>query len=339
VISCDYGAMRQSTEPSASYSTTGQRIPDFFVVGHPKCGTTALYEMLRRHPQVYMPDLKEPRYFAEDMYAPDHRPRSGELPRSLEQYLSLFDAATPEQRAGEASPFYLASHTAAAQIAGLQPDARIIAILREPASFLRSLHLQYVQSHVESKNDFRNALALEESRRNGRRIPRASELRPGVLLYSEHVRYVEQLSRYHAAFPPEHVLVLVYDDLRRDNEQTVRGVLRFLEVDADMPIVPLEANPTVRVRSQRLDHLVRSVSVGLGPMSRVVKVTAKALTPRGARRRALKATQHRVVYAPPSPPDERLLDELRSRFKPEVVALSEYLGRDLVTLWNYDTVV
>jgi hypothetical protein len=330
--------MTASADSEATRTAVGQRTPDFFVVGHPKCGTTALYEMLRRHPQVFMPDLKEPRFFAEDMYAPEHRPRSGELPRSLEEYLALFAGAAPDQRAGEASPFYLASSTAASQIAELRPDARIIAILREPASFLRSLHLQMVQSHVESKNNLGKALALEDARREGRRVPRASELRPQVLFYSDHVRYVQQLRRYQERFAPEQLLVLIYDDLRRDNEQTLRTVLRFLDVDDAAPVEVLDANPTIGVRSQGLDRLVRSVSVGTGPVSRAVKRLAKSLTPRGARRRALMATQHRVVYGKPAQADDAVMTEIRRRYKPEVVALSDYLDRDLVTLWGYDEV-
>jgi hypothetical protein len=159
-----------------------------------------------------------------------------------------------------------------------------------------------------------------------------------VLFYSDHVRYVEQLQRYHAVFPPEQVLVLIYEDLRRDNEQTLRRVLRFLEADDEASIDAVEANPTIRVRSHQLDRLVRSVSVGAGPLSRTVKSVAKSVTPRGLRRRALLATQHRVVYTKPAPPDERLMTELRSRFKPEVLALSEYLDRDLVSLWGYDSI-
>jgi hypothetical protein len=314
-------------------------VPDFFIVGHPKCGTTALYEMLRRHPQIFMPELKEPRFFGEDMYAPEHRPRSYELPRTLDQYLALFAAAAPDQRAGEASPFYLASQTAAAQIAQLAPRARIVAILREPASFLRSLHLQFLQSHVEDRKDLRKAIALEEKRRRGEAVPRASELRPQVLFYSDHVRYVDQLRRYHEVFGRDRTLVLIYEDLRRDNAETVRSVLRFLDLDDSWQVEELEANPTIRVRSQRLDRAVRSVSVGLGPVGRPVKSVIKAMLPRRARRRALLATQHRVVYGRPQQADEELMLELRRRFAPEVVAAGEYLERDLVNLWGYESLV
>jgi hypothetical protein len=92
------------------------------------------------------------------------------------------------------------------------------------------------------------------------------------------------------------------------------------------------------VRSQQLDDAVHAVSVGRGPLSRAVKASVKAVAPRGLRRRALHTTRRRVVHADAPAPDEELMVELRRRFKGEVVALSEYLGRDLVSLWGYDGV-
>jgi hypothetical protein len=309
-----------------------KRVPDFFVVGHPKCGTTALYEMLRSHPEIYMPQLKEPRFLASD--APPQR--SAERPETLADYLSLFDAARPEQRVGEATPSYLRSRTAARGIANVQPDARIIAILREPASFLRSLHLQFLKSHLEAESDMRKALSLETARRQGKRVPRRCH-RPQALFYSEHVRYVEQLRRYHAVFPRDRVLVLIYDDFRRDNEATVRRVMRFLEVNDTAPIAVTEANPTVGLRARRLYELAHTVSVGEGPGPRAVRAAAKALAPRKLSRNSALAIRNRVVYTNPRPPDGDFMLELRRRFKHEVVALSEYLDRDLVSLWGYDS--
>jgi hypothetical protein len=282
-----------------------------------------------------MPDLKESWFFSPELRSPYRKPGTGRLPDTLEDYLSLFDEATPEQCVGEATPSYLTSHTAASRIAEVQPDARIIAILREPASFLRSFHLQCVQNHTETETDLRKALALEGARREGKHIPRHSPW-PQELLYSDHVRYVEQLRRYHAVFPPEQVLVLVYDDFRRDNLATVRKVLRFLDVDDAQPLEVMEANPTVRVRSQRLNELIRSVYLGRGPASRAVKSAVKGVTSRRLRLAALRATRLRVIYGSPRPADEELMRELRWRFKGEVTALSEYLDRDLVTLWGYD---
>ncbi len=311
------------------------RVPDFFIVGHAKCGTTALYEMLRGHPQIFMPALKEPLYFATDLRARFQRRAAGPLPTALEDYLALFADAGAEQRVGEASSSYLWSRDAAGHIAKLQPNARIIAVLREPASFLRSLHLQLLQNQIESQKDLRKALALEPARRQGRRIPRRSN-RPQALLYSERVRYVDQLRRYHALFPSEQMLVLIYDDFRSENEATVRRVLRFLDVDDTIPIHTVEANPTVRVRSQQLDELVNAVSVGRGPLSRAVKAALKTLIPDRVRGGALELTLQHVVHGGVKPAEKDVMLEIRRRFRGEVEALSEYLGRDLVGLWGYD---
>jgi hypothetical protein len=328
--------MTASAEPTSQHVPAPRgRAPDFYIVGHAKCGTTALYEMLSQHPAIFMPELKEPLYFATDLRLRFQRRAAGSLPTELEDYLALFEPAGTDQLIGEASSSYLWSREAAGGIAALRPDAKIIAILREPASFLRSLHLQLLQNHIETEKDMRRAIELESERREGRQIPKRS-VRPQALLYSERVRYVDQLRRYHAQFRPEQVLVLIYDDFRNDNEGTVRQVLRFLELDENVSVKAREANPTVRMRSQLLDDAVHAVSVGAGPASRSVKAFVKALTPAPLRRRALRAAQQRLVLAPPRSEDEQLSAELRRRYRHEVVALSEYLDRDLVGLWGYD---
>jgi hypothetical protein len=317
------------------------RVPDFFIVGHHKSGTTALYEMLRRHPQIFMPELKEPKYFASDLPARLRPSSSSRLPRTFEEYVSLFGAARPDQRVGEASPSYLGSRTAAGLIAQAQPAARIIAILREPASFVCSLHLQLVQSHVEPERDLSRAIELEAGAtfmRDGERVARSSSS-TDVLRYSDHVRYVEQLRRYHAAFPADRILVLIYDDFRADNEGTVRTVLRFLGVDDTAPIEAIEANPTVRVRSVRADGVVRTLYAGRGPLARTVRASVHTMLPASLRRDLFRAIRRRLIYADPRPPEEKLTMELRRRFKAEVEALSEYLDRDLVSLWGYDGIV
>jgi hypothetical protein len=327
--------MIASTEASEREPVHQQRVPEFFVVGHHKCGTSALYEMLRRHPQIYMPEVKETWYFAPELRSPEKRRRLIERPETRAEYLSLFHDARPEQRLGENSPAYLMSTTAARQIAEMQPDARIIAILREPASFLQSFHLQCLRNHVETEKSFARAIALEADRREGRHVPRHSA-RPHELLYSNHVRYVEQLQSYHAVFKPEQVLVLIYEEFRRENEATVRRVLDFLDVDDSAPIEAVEANPSYRVRSPQLHELVRSVYLGRGPVSRRVKTGVKSLTSRELRRNLLDLTLRGVVYGKPQGGDESVLRELRRRFKGEVVAIGEYLDRDLVSLWGYD---
>jgi hypothetical protein len=328
--------MTASAEAPSAALGSKQRIPDFYIVGHPKCGTTALYEMLRDHPQIFMPELKEPWFFASDMRPRFQPPRSAPPFETIEEYRALFTDAEAGQRIGEASSAYLLSRTAAAQIAQARPDARIIAILREPASFLRSLHIQLLRTHVEGERSFRRAIELEPERRAGKKIPRRSH-RPQLLMYSDHVRYVEQLRRYHEQFGPDQVQVLIYDDFRADNEQTVRTVRRFLGVDETPPVRASDANSTtVMMRSQQMDELLNVISVGRGPLSRGAKAVLKAVVPSSLRKRAMFATQRHLVMGKPEPPDEELIVTLQRRFKGEVEAISEYLDRDLVALWGYD---
>lgn len=309
-------------------------LPNFFIVGHPKSGTTALYEMLRSHPEIYMPDEKEPQFFTTEKQLYRFTPLL-----SLDGYLSLFSDARSDQRAGEASVLYLWSDMAARRIAQVQPAARIISIIREPTSFLRSLHLQYVQGHLEYETDFRKALALEEDRRNGVHDPRSLACSPEMLVYSDYVRYVDQLRRYQAEFPAHQMMTIVYDDFRSDGEGSTRAVLRFLGVDGSAPLPSVEANPTVRVRYPGLNRAVRSVYKGQSRISRVAKSGIKAVVPSTRlRRMAIEKTQQQLIYGQPREPDEQLTRELRERFKPEIVALSEYLDRDLVTQWGYDAV-
>jgi hypothetical protein len=316
-----------AAEALAAARGAGRKVPDFWIVGHPKSGTTALYEMLRSHPEIYMPELKETLFFARELH-PGIRPNDPQ-PDTLEEYLRLFAPARPDQRAGEASPSYLRSRTAAARIAEVQPQARIIAILREPADFLRSMHLELLKDHVETEKDFRKAMAREERRRAEK----------PVLWYStERVEYSEQLRRYEEAFGADRVLVLIYDDFRADNEATVRRVLRFLDVDSESPIEASEANRTVSVRSPRMYEMVRSVYLGRSPAARALNKAIKAVTSQRMRHGGLRELRSRVLYGKPPRPDEELMLELRRRYKPHVVALSEHLGRDMVALWGYDSI-
>jgi hypothetical protein len=289
--------------------------------------------MLKAHPQIYMPDVKEPQFFASDLRLPVP---GRAAPMSYEEYLALFAGAGAEQLVGDASTRHIWSPGAAQRIAEAQPEARIVALLREPASFLRSLHLQLLQNRSEQEPSLRKAIALEADRREGRELTKLAAPQPQLLMYAERARYLEQLRRYHAAFPREHVLVLIYEDFRANNEQTVRGVQRFLGVDDTVPLHVVEANETVR-RRVALDDAMFAVTYGRGSLANV-KQAIKLVTPRRARRGAFKALQRSVVFGAPEPPDEEFMLELRRRFKPQVQALGEYLDRDLVGLWGYECV-
>ena len=218
----------------------------------------------------------------------------------------------------------------------MRPDARIVAMFREPASFVRSLHLQLLSAHEETEKSFRRAVELEDARREGKQLPRYAYW-PETLLYCDRVKYVEQLQRYRAVFPQEQLLVLIYEDFRADNEGTLRRLMRFLDVDETHDVKVVQANSTVGVRSVRLDELRRSLRAGRGPGLRMLRDLGKAVTTQRMREALYYPLMRRTVYTKPPAVDEELMHELRRRFKPEVIALSEYLERDLVKLWGYES--
>ena len=320
-----------------SVRSSGRTLPEFFVVGHAKSGTTALHAMLAGHPQVFLPRLRETQFLAR---GPAERGRpteteQGVRPRTLDAYLALFDDARPGQRVGEISTAYLRTPETAARISALRPDAAVIAFFREPASFIRSLHLQLLQVGIETERDLGRALALEPERAEGRQIPPGCPW-PAALLYSRHVDYSRQLRSYQQLFGAERVLALIYEDFRRDNEEVVRQVFRFLDVEESAEIQSSEANPTVRLRSRRAGALIDALTTGRGPLARGVGSAVKAVTPARLRRGAMRAARRAVVDTAPPPAEERLMAELRERFAPEVAATGELLGRDLAALWGYE---
>jgi hypothetical protein len=333
--------MTASRESQGAATRERTRMPDFFIVGQAKSGTTALWEALRRHPQIYMPPGKEPWFFARNNPQSDPAAErsiavTGNRRETMEEYLSLFAGAGADQLIGEGSTAYIWSPVAARAIAEAQPAARIIAIFREPASFLRSLHLQLLTNHTEEETDFRKAVLLDDARREGRSIPKYAHW-PQAIIYSDRVRYAEQLKRYYEVFPREQIMVLIYDDFRADNDGALRSVLGFLGVDDSYPVHVESVNTTSkRVRSVVLNDLSRVLKQGRGPVSGRVNAVAKALIPERARKAVLWPLHNRIMYGAPNPPDERFMLELRRRFRPEVVALSELLERDLVSLWGYD---
>ncbi len=182
--------------------------PNFFIVGAPRCGTTALYTHLQQHPDVYMPYRKEPRYFGDDL---------PQRPPYLDQraYLRLFDAAVDAARVGEATVWYLYSDSAAQQIRSFASDARIIIMLRRPVEMTYSLHGLFPFTTWEDLTDFGEAVDAEADRWQARRLP-PNTWWPQALQYRWLADYAPHVERYLRLFGPERVKAIVYDDFRAD---------------------------------------------------------------------------------------------------------------------------
>jgi hypothetical protein len=292
------------------------RRPDFFIVGAPKSGTTAMNDYLKRHPEIFMPDRKEPHFFGTDLVA--HT-----FIRDEERYLSLFSGARDEKRVGEASVWYLCSKRAAQEIKELCPSAGIIVMLRDPVEMLHSQHSQFLYNGNEDITDFEAALDAEEDRKRGLRIPRGVQPVEG-LFYRESVRYAEQLGRYFEAFGRENVHVIIFDDFEQDTAGVYRRTLEFLDVD-DVNFRPeFEiVNPNKRTRSHALRRFLRRPPSPVWALSRIV-------LPRPLRRRTIEGLRrYNVSYEERAPMEPGLERRLRAELAPEVEHLEELLGRDL----------
>ena len=291
------------------------RKPDFFIVGAPKCGTTALHSALSTHPEVFLPKNKEPHFFGRDLTIGD-----GWCIRDEQKYLSLFEESGDAQRAGEASPWYLFSSSAAEEIHAFHPEAQILILLRDPVDLIHSVHLQHLNTANEDILDLADALEAEPERLRGERLPPRAPF-PDCLAYRSIARLSLQVERYLETFGEERVKVLLLDDLRRDEQAFLREVCSFLGVSEDVELTMGRRNPSrdlssVDLMLKRLHYRTRMLS----GLQRKLPKAAKSLY-RGAVR--LFPAKRKVGISP------ELRAELSEEFSGEVARLSALIQRDL----------
>lgn len=292
--------------------------PNFFIVGAPKCGTTALSEYLRGHPGIFISDPKEPNFFSSDF--------SGlRYVRNEHAYLSLFRYASEAQsRVGEASVGYLYSQVALPAIRRFAPDARIIAIVRNPVDMAVSLHRQLLYARYEDEPDFETAWRLQAERRAGRRIPSTCR-GPAFLQYADACRLGQQISRLYGLFPGEQIKVILFDDFIKDTLGIYRETLEFLGLPDDGRVAFPPVNEAKEVRSAMLSRLLAfGKPLVVQAASLVRSVTGRNLFPL---LRQLESINQ--VPAIKRPVRRALCVEMLAVFRDDITLLAATLGRDL----------
>ena len=202
--------------------------PDFVIAGAYRSGTTTLRTWLAQHPDVFMPALAEPSYFAFDsgrypefMLQGANDPFARRRTTRLEEYLRLFEHSQGAAVVGECSPEYLRAPGSASRLAAHNPECRVVITLRSPADRLISDWMMCRRDGVEALDLAEAVVAIQDRRASGSFGGH----------YEATSRYAEGLSEFLDAFPPEQLLVLIHEQWINTPQNSAEIIGTFLGID------------------------------------------------------------------------------------------------------------
>ena len=286
-----------------------RNIPNLFILGAPKCGTTALAHWLAMNPGVYASPVKEPHYFSTEYCLTPDRP----------EYERLYQGwSSGERWAFDASIWSLFSPTAVLNILKEQPDARFIVMLRNPLQMIPSMHRQQVFNGNEFESDLCLALAFNDRRAKGEGVSVLAGYPPDHLAYYFSCALGWQVKRLMSRVKPEHLHIVLYDDLARSPEAVLMSIFEFLGLEPKMPTTFQKINTSKVRRFLWFDRAAKSlgdwkhrqgITLRLGVLSRLRRINRKAY---------------------PIPPLNRVVvAEMQEKLAEDVQLLGDCLGRDL----------
>jgi hypothetical protein len=293
------------------------RPPDFFLIGAPKAGTSALHAALAAHPHLFLSRVKEPKYYmCGDSPPPGYRGpgdahSNQEWIWQRERYLRLFEGAPEGSLRGESTPFYLYNRDARRRIAVDRPDAKLIAVLRDPVDRAYSNWMHLWMDGLEPRADVVEAVRHEQKRIDAGWAP--------FWHYSSLGMYGRQLADLFDHFPREQVLLLRYKSLIEEPDATLNRVFGFLGVEgADVRTIPSDnTRPFVRdgVRARTVGPVIRAgAAVGQFLPPKVWRKVSKPLITQlqkgGDPSRPKLTPEQRTLLLEPHLEDIALLEEL-----------------------------
>ena len=283
--------------------------PNFFIVGAPKCGTTAWVDYLSCHPDICFSSSKEPHFFNEDF--PKFR-----WARSLEAYLDFFKDCENAKIIGDASVQYLYSKTAAQKISEFSPNAKILIMLREPPSFIRSYHNQLLMNCDETETDLRKAWEMSGVR-SLETVPKTCR-EPAFLDYKRVGLFSEQVGRYLNYFPTHQVKIVSMQDWIDDPRRLYMDLMDFLALrddrKAEFPVV----HAAKHVSSKRLHKLTQRPPDSLKMIMPWIRKIPGLENFRGSN--IIRKLNYRVGYD--KAVDNELMGEINAYFAADQIKLS-----------------
>lgn len=291
--------------------------PDFFIAGGAKCGTTALFHYLSKHPSIFMPRIKEPQYFCSDLKT------IGGV-RTFQEYTSLFASVPAGSRTGEASCWYLYSKAAIQRIMAHNPAAKIIVILRNPADAAHSLHAAAWGHGHENIESFEAAWQAQSARLAGRSMP-PNWPEAATLQYGAIYQYAEQIRRVVDFVPPAQRHIVIYEEFFANPRVHYAQLLDFLGVstnaDATFPVVNSAVGSRWTMVDRALRRPPRVLSKIYGPVRPLLH--AVGLHPGRIMWRLNTVSRPKAVLCP------RFRSRLEGFFATDIAQLELLLGRSL----------
>lgn len=293
---------------------TAARVPNLFLAGAPKCGTTSLAYYLGQHPQVFTPMVKEPVFFGSDLTSVSRLDKAG--------YLAMFKDWAGETYAMDASTHYLYSKHAAGEVAAASPNAQIIVMVRNPVEAAHSMFHQLRFNGAEPLATFEASLAAETDRA-ANRIP----IRFGFaenLLYREVYAFSRNIQRFEETFGADRIHVVFLEDLKSDPVRVVTALCEKITLDP----APVEAfsfetrNAAKRPRARWVNTLANYPPEWLRHFTRVFPKSLRI----GVRQRMSKLNTAAATN-PPLLPETRAF--LAAEFAAEIDWLETRFDRDL----------
>lgn len=302
------------------------KMPNFFVIGAPRAGTTALHYYLNQHPEIYMSSQKEPNFFAFDqgrfdLNYPEDAGKENVILHStptLESYEYLFRAVTNEKAIGDVSPFYLSSPGAPQRIRQFIPEAKLIAMLRDPVERAYSHYTQSARAANQDPANFVQVLEAEE----------ANHIWGEARFYIQQGNYFTYLSRYYDLFDRSQIKIYLYEDFQADPHLVLKDIFKWLEVDSSyIPNTSLKYNISGVPKNKNLDLLL-SRSNPLKPLLKKV-LPPFAINQLVAWQNRL---QNRNLTGSPNLSQEVRQALIEKYFKTEILNLQSLIQQDL-SLW------
>ncbi|MBI4707804.1 MAG: sulfotransferase [Candidatus Omnitrophica bacterium] len=289
-------------------------LPNFFIIGAAKAGTSSLFQYLKQHPQIFMSPVKEPHFFSykekvEYSNGPgDKRDAVG----NIRDYLALFEGSEQCIARGEGSTTYLDIESTPERIKSHVPNAKIIVILRNPVDRAYASFMHRRRDGVEQYSDFSQALQEEEKR---------IRQKWSMLWHYKTRQFVyEKLKRYFNTFDKALIKIYLYDDWRSDNHGVLRDIFRFLEVEENFsPDISTKHNMGFLPKNEGVHNFFVKQNV--------FKNILKPLIPFALRQQMKRKLMNMNFERQPLSPDIR--KQLVEAYREDILKVQELIQKDL----------